>query len=370
MSGGLALRLSLPRADFTLDVDLMLPGGGITVLFGASGSGKTSLLRAVAGLERARGVVRIGSHTWQDDAAGVFLPTHRRPLGYVFQEASLFEHLDVKGNLHYGLRRSGAHRSVKTASPPGVGAGPGLDDIIGLLGIAHLMDRRPPTLSGGERQRVAIARALATGPELLLLDEPMASLDPARRGEILPWLERLRRAAGLPMLYVTHSVDELARLADQVVVLERGRVRAQGSAPQVMADVMGPLAVGEEAGALLEAVIEERHPDWHLSRARFEGGHLWLRDAGDELGRPVRLRVLARDVSLAVAEPRGVSVQNVVAGTVESIVEGGHPSQAMVAVRCGGSRLLSRITVRAVHELALQPGVPVWAMIKAVAVVA
>lgn len=371
MSGGLALRLSLPRADFTLDVDLRLPGGGITVLFGASGSGKTSLLRAVAGLERARGVVRIGAHTWQDDEAGVFLPTHRRPLGYVFQEASLFEHLDVKGNLHYGLRRSGAHRvGVKATSRPVVGAPLGLDDIVGLLGIAHLMDRRPPTLSGGERQRVAIARALATGPELLLLDEPLASLDPARRGEILPWLERLRRVAGLPMLYVTHSVDELARLADQVVVLERGRVRAQGSASQVMADVMGPLAVGEEAGALLEAVIEERHPDWHLSRARFEGGHLWLRDAGDELGRPVRLRILARDVSLAVAEPHGVSVQNVVAGTVESIVEGGHPSQVMVAVRCGGSRLLSRITARAAHELGLQPGVAVWAMIKAVAVVA
>lgn len=361
----LRIRLRMPRADFLLDVDLQLSGRGITVLFGPSGSGKTSLLRAVAGLDRPQAAqVRLGRDTWQDDELGTWVPTHLRPVGVVFQEASLFDHLDVRGNLRFGLARA-ARRGCAEAT-----LRQGLEQAIALLGIEHLLQRRTHSLSGGERQRVAIARALATGPRLLLLDEPLSALDLARRQEILPWLERLRDQAQVPMLYVTHSVEELARLADQVVVLHQGRVQAQGPVSRVMADVKGPLAQVEDAAALLEAVIEERSREWHLSRARFEGADLWLRDAEVPVGRTVRLRVLARDVSLAVVEPRGVSVQNIVRVEVESIAEGAHPSQVLVALRCGQVLLLSRITRRAAHELSLQPGSKVWAMIKAVAVVA
>lgn len=361
----LRIQLQMPRADFLLDVDLHLSGRGITVLFGPSGSGKTSLLRAVAGLDRPRAaLVRLGRDTWQDDEQGTWVPTHQRPLGVVFQEASLFDHLDVMGNLRFGLVRAARSGRGQAALRQG------LEQAVALLGIDHLLQRRTHTLSGGERQRVAIARALATGPRLLLLDEPLSALDAARRQDILPWLERLRDQAQVPMLYVTHSVEELARLADQVVVLHQGRVQAQGPVSRVMADVKGPLAQGEDASALLEAVIEERDPEWQLSRARFEGGGLWLRDAGVPIGGAVRLRVLARDVSLAVEEPRGVSVQNIVRVEVESINDGAHPSQVLVALRCGQLRLLSRITRRAAHELSLEPGLTVWAMIKAVAVVA
>ncbi len=210
------MRLRVPREGFLLDVDLPLPASGITVLFGASGSGKTTVLRCVAGLERAeQGRVQIGAELWQDETQRVFVPTWRRALGYVFQEASLFEHLTVQGNLQFGLKRTSAPAA-------------GLVAAIELLGIGHLLARWPAQLSGGERQRVAIARALATQPRLLLLDEPLAALDAARKQEILPWLERLRDELKMPMLYVTHSADELARLADHLVVLEQGRVKTQG----------------------------------------------------------------------------------------------------------------------------------------------
>ena len=232
--------LTLPRADFVLSVDLALPAQGITVLFGASGSGKTTLLRGVAGLERgpeSSGLVEIAGERWQDDSAQVFWPTWRRPLGYVFQEASLLEHLDVQGNLQYGLKR--------TRNPQ---AAPALAAAIELLGIGGLLQRRAAQLSGGERQRVAIARALATQPRLLLLDEPLAALDAERRQDILPWLERLRDELHIPMLYVTHAIDELARLADHLVVLERGQVQAAGHVTEVMARTDGPALGGEEAG--------------------------------------------------------------------------------------------------------------------------
>ncbi len=213
------LKLGLPRpGGFRLDVDLALPGQGITALFGASGSGKTTLLRCVAGLERAAGRVDVAGAQWQDDEGGVFVPTWQRRLGYVFQEASLFDHLDVARNLAYGQRR---------ARSEAVG-GLGLEAAVALLGIGPLLQRRPAQLSGGERQRVAIARALAADPQVLLLDEPLASLDAPRRQDVLPWLERLRDEWRIPMLYVTHAVDEVARLADTVVVLAEGRAIAPG----------------------------------------------------------------------------------------------------------------------------------------------
>lgn len=259
MNQGLHIKLALPRPEFELSVDLELPETGISVLFGPSGSGKTTLLRCVAGLETsAQGLVRLGTQVWQDDPAGIRLPVWRRDLGYVFQEASLFEHLDVRRNLEYGLRR---------AAPPG--GTTALDAAVDLLGIQPLLTRTVARLSGGERQRVAIARALATQPSLLLLDEPMAALDFARRQEILPWLERLRDELKIPMLYVTHSADEVARLADQLVVLDSGHVQAAGPVAEVLSSVESPVVVGEDVGTLVNARIVERDAAWHLVRAEF-----------------------------------------------------------------------------------------------------
>lgn len=351
------IRLQLAREGFALAVDLELPATGITVLFGPSGSGKTTVLRCVAGLERAgQGLVRIAADVWQDDAARVFLPTWQRPLGYVFQEASLFEHLTVGENIRYGLKRAGSHE-----------AGRALDSAIRLLGVERLQERMPAQLSGGERQRVAIARALATQPRLLLLDEPLAALDHARKQEILPWLERLRDELRTPMLYVTHSADELARLADHLVVLDRGSVKAQGPVADALAAIDDPLLVGDDIGALLTGQVAERDARWHLARVAFDGGSFWLRDSGLAIGHAVRLRVLARDVSIATEEPRGTSIQNHLPCTIESFAPDAHPSQVLLRVRVGPSTLLARITRRSFDSLALQPGKNVWLQVKSVA---
>jgi molybdate transport system ATP-binding protein len=355
----LEIRQHLARPEFELNIDIAVPARGITVLFGPSGCGKTSLLRCVAGLEHsARGVVRIAGEVWQDEDARVFLPAWARSLGYVFQEASLFEHLDVRGNLEYGLRRSGNRGGAN--SP---------DEIIDLLGIGGLLTRRAYQLSGGERQRVAIARALATRPRLLLLDEPLASLDHSRRYEIMPWLERMRDTLSTPMLYVTHATDEVARLADHVVVLEQGKVKAAGTLAEVFNAKNSPLLFGDETGAVLSAQIVERDERWHLCRAAFAGGSLWLRDVGLPTGNMVRLRVLARDVSLTTTKPQHTSIQNCLPCRVDSLAADTHPSQTLVRVACGESLLLARITQRAVAELGLQHGSQAWAQVKSVALI-
>ena len=352
------IRLKLNRADFVLDVDLELPGQGITVLFGVSGSGKTSLLRCVAGLERTPGaLVSIAGETWQDDAASVYLPTWQRPLGYVFQEASLFEHLTVRGNLEFGLKRAkGADASALSAA-------------IDLLGIAALLERKTSQLSGGERQRVAIARALATQPRLLLLDEPLAAIDHARRQDILPWLERLRDELKIPMLYVTHASEEVARLADTLVVLDAGQVKACGPVAEVLAGLNIPVVLGDDAGALLSASIEARDERWQLAQLKFDGGSLWVRDTGLPLGRQVRVRVLARDVSIALDKPSHTSIQNLLPCVVQAIGPDTHASQSLIQLLCGQSVLLARVTSRAVNELQLAPGMQVWAQVKSVALV-
>ena len=356
-AGSSRIRLQVVRDGFELAADLELPATGITVLFGASGSGKTTVLRCVAGLERARkGLVQIGPDVWQDDDTGVFLPTWRRPLGYVFQEASLFDHLTVQDNMQYGLKRTGSREARQV-----------LDSVIRLLGIESLLDRVPAQLSGGERQRVAIARALATQPRLLLLDEPLASLDHARKQEILPWLERLRDELSTPMLYVTHSADELARLADHLVVLDRGRVKAEGPVAAALSSIDNPLLVGDDVGALLSGRVAERDARWHLTRVTFDGGSLWLRDSGLPVGHAVRLRVLARDVSIATHEPHDTSIQNHLPCTIESSAPDVHPSQVLVRVRVGASTLLARITGRSLDALDLQPGKRAWLQVKSVA---
>jgi molybdate transport system ATP-binding protein len=360
MSGGDALQLllQLARGDFALEVDLTLPASGISVLFGPSGSGKTSVLRCVAGLERAAsGRVQVGQAVWQDARKGIFLPPWQRDVGYVFQEASLFAHLNVEQNLAFGLKRSD--------KPGGAQA---LEHAIELLGIGHLLRRETGQLSGGERQRVAIARALATQPALLLLDEPLAALDLVRRQEILPWLEKTRDELRMPMLYVTHSADELVRLADHVVVLEQGRVKAAGSTHDVLSEIENPAIVGDEAGVVLRGTIAQRDMPWQLAQVVFDGGAVWVRDTGLAQGREVRLRVLARDVSLASQEPRHSSIQNQIQGQIEAIVDDVHPSQALVRVRCGSAALVARVTRRALDSLGLTHGSAVWAQVKSVAV--
>jgi molybdate transport system ATP-binding protein len=354
-SGHIDARFHLERGGFSLDVELRLPGRGVSALFGSSGSGKTTLLRCIAGLERAPdGYLNVGGDIWQQGST--FVPTHRRPLGYVFQEASLFPHLSVRSNLEYGLKRvSSAIRKVS------------LDQAIELLGIDHLLERRPDSLSGGERQRVAIARALAVSPRILLMDEPLAALDLARKREILPYLERLHDELEIPVIYVSHSPDEVARLADHIVVMEAGRAVVSGPLIETLARLDLPLRLGEDAGVVLGGVVVERDETWQLARVDFCGGSLWVREHGVPLGRHVRVRILARDVSLALEHVEDTSIQNLLPGTVEAIGADDHPALALVRVRVGESVLLSRLTQRSAAALGLAPGRAVWAQVKSVA---
>ena len=358
--GGIQARFRLDWPGFVLDVDLDLPARGVTALFGHSGSGKTTLLRCIAGLERApQGRLTVNGAVWQDDEnnARHWLPTHQRPLGYVFQEASLFPHLTVLGNLRYGLKRiTGAHAAD-------------LDGAIELLGIRPLLERKPDRLSGGERQRVSMARALALRPRLLLMDEPLAALDHQRKQEILPYLERLHRALDIPVLLVSHAPDEVARLADHIVVLEAGRAVATGALTETLARLDLPIQLGEDVGVVLDAMVAERDVAWHLARVEFPGGSLWVRDGGQAIGDPVRVRILARDVSIALRPPEGTSIQNCLSATLEQMAGDHHPALALLRLRVGPSPVLARLTQRSATGLGLAPGMPVWVQIKAVALI-
>lgn len=351
-------QIRLPRRGFTLDVALNLPARGVTALFGPSGCGKTSVLRALAGLERAAGRVAFGDTVWQDDAQGLFVPTHQRAIGYVIQEAALFPHLDVQHNLAYGLKRiASSQRRIA------------LDQVVDLLGIGHLLQRRPDALSGGERQRVAIARALATSPALLLMDEPLAALDARRKAEVLPYLDRLHEELGIPIVYVSHAIDEVARLADHLVLMDAGRVLAEGLLPDMLARLDLPVAFGDDAGVVLDAEIGERDAQWQLARLDVDGEacRLWTRDTGQAIGRRVRLRVLARDVSLTRTPQTGTSIGNQLRGTIEAIADDEHPALALVRVRVGTAPVVARLTRRSAHALELAVGMPVWAQVKTVA---
>lgn len=349
-------RFRLDRGSFALDVDLTLPGQGVTALFGHSGSGKTTCLRAMAGLERAPGgYLAVGGEVWQDDARGVFLPTHRRPLGYVFQEANLFAHLSVRANLAFGQKRS-----------PGKAR---LDEIAGLLGIDGLLDRQPDSLSGGERQRVAIARALLTSPRLLLMDEPLAALDLKRKLEILPYLERLHDELSIPIIYVSHAPDEVARLADHLVLLHEGRMVASGPLGETLARADLPPVFADDAGVVIETVLACHEAD-ALSRLDFAGACLRVGQRAEPLGSRLRCRVHARDVSLALEPPRASSILNVFTATVAAIAPTDTPGHVLVRLDVGPTPLLARITRRSQRELDIQPGRQVWAQVKAVALLA
>lgn len=340
---------------FSLDVDLEVPGTGVTALFGHSGSGKTTLLRCIAGLQTASGELHVNGETWQNEKHCV--PTHQRPLAYVFQEASLFPHLSVRRNLEYGLKR--VPESDRRIS---------FDDAVKWLGLEKLIERPPHKLSGGERQRVAIARALLTSPRLLLMDEPLSALDQKRKSEILPYLEQLHDALSIPILYVTHSADEVARLADHLVVLEAGKALASGPLTETLARLDLPIRQDEDAGVVLEAKVAERDPRWHLARVEFPGGDLWVRDAGVETGHKLRVRVLARDVSIALEKQEQTSILNRLPATITDVADNGHPAVQLVRVEVGSTPLLSRLTARSAHNLALKPGKQVWVQIKSVAV--
>jgi molybdate transport system ATP-binding protein len=343
----LHVRLKLPRKGFALDVDQQLAAQGVTALFGASGSGKTTLLRCIAGLERAPGgFVSFDGEVWQDEARGLFTPPHRRACGYIFQESSLFPHLSVRGNLEYGEKRVPAAQRRHS-----------FQDTVDLLGIGPLLDRRTDNLSGGERQRIALARALLTSPRLLLMDEPIASLDANRKGEILYYIERLRDELRLPMVYVSHAVDEVIRLADHVVVLKQGNVSAAGS----VQDTLGR----DYGGAIIEATVAEQDVDWGLARLAFGGGELFVSDIDALPGERVRLRIASRDVSIALERPRNISVLNCLAGRIVEI--GSEPgSSTDVRIDVAGTVILARITRHSANRLGLVPGKQVWAMVKAV----
>ncbi len=354
---GINARFRLDYPGFALDVDLALPGRGVTALFGHSGSGKTTLLRAIAGLEHVPGgMLSVNGDVWQDDAA--FRPTHQRPLGYVFQEASLFPHLDVQANLQFGQKR--VPQALRRVS---------LDQAVAMLDIGHLLGRKPARLSGGERQRVGIARALATSPRLLLMDEPLAALDLARKQEILPYLERLHDELDIPVLYVSHAPDEVARLADHIVVMEGGKAVAAGPLTDTLARLDLPIKLGEDAGVVLDAVVAARDAEWHLAHMEFAGGRLWVRDHGLPVGHAARVRILARDVSLARAPMTGTSILNTLPAIVVDSVDDAHPALTLVKLRVGKSPLLARLTRRSAHALELAPGQLLYAQIKAVALI-
>lgn len=347
-------RFRIDRGSFLLDVDLTIPGAGVTALFGPSGCGKTTLLRAIAGLEQsAQGYLRVGDAVWQ--GPGIFVAPHRRQLGYVFQEPSLFPHLDVQRNLHYGLRRLKANKTKLS-----------LEQAIDLLGIAHLLQRKPHQLSGGEQQRVAIARALAVSPDMLLLDEPLAALDDQRKNEIMPYLESLHRALEIPVLYVSHSRQEVARLADYMVLLEAGRVQASGPVAALFSRL--DLALAHEWGtaAVIEGSVIDHDPKYGLTNIEFSGQRIAISGEQRPAGSLVRLQVLARDVSLTLAPQEGTSILNILPATVEQLSEQSD-AQVTVRLKIGSVPVLSRIARKSADELELKPGLPVFAQIKSVA---
>ncbi len=356
------VRLHLTYSGFELDVDLHLPGRGVTALYGHSGSGKTTCLRCIAGLERAEdGFIQINDEVWQDSRNGLFVPPHKRALGYVFQEASLFPHLSVRANLEFGLKRiPRQQRRVDMAQATE------------LLGIGHLLDRHPQHLSGGERQRIGIARALLTSPHLLLMDEPLAALDSKRKSEILPYLERLHDELDIPVLYVSHARDEVARLADHIVLLSEGKALASGPIGETLARLDLPMALGDDAGVVINGSVSAYDEHYQLLTLQLPDSALHMRVAHAPLavGKALRIKVQARDVSLSLQAEEHSSILNRLPVTVVQEMGADNNAHVLVRLDAGGTPLLARITRFSRDQLHLQPGLALWAQIKAVAVLA
>jgi molybdate transport system ATP-binding protein len=345
------------KFSFGLDIDIHIPGQGITAIFGESGSGKTSLLRCIAGLEKtASGSLHVNGECWQD--AAVFVPTYKRSLGYVFQEASLFEHLTAMGNLHYAIKRN------RQAANPEL-----LNQVISVMGIKGILLQFPQQLSGGEKQRVAIARALLSQPKLLLMDEPLASLDTARKHEILPYLERLRSSFNIPIVYVSHAIDEIVRLADHVVIMRQGKVITQGGITELFSRADLPLGVSNEVGAILECNIVEIDKQWHLMRVTFDGGELWLPNVENKQKSTQRIRILASDISLTLTPHADSSILNVLSGKIVEIINDKEPAMSLVRLKVGVNYLLARLTLKSLQKLDLTLGKSIWIQIKSAAIV-
>lgn len=342
---------------FELDVHFR-SGQGLTALFGHSGAGKTSAINAIAGLSRPqRARIVVDGAVLVDTERGVFVPKHRRRIGYVFQEARLFPHLSVRRNLLFG--RWFAPRSARRAR---------LDDVVELLGIGGLLARRPGLLSGGEKQRVAIGRALLADPRLLLMDEPLAALDTRRKEEILPYLERLRDEARVPIIYVSHSVAEVTRLANTIVLLADGKVQAAGPVAEVMGRAaLYPMVGRFEAGAILTMRVAAHDARYALSELAGPAGRLTVPRLDAAIGTQIRVRIRSRDVILATSPPAGISALNVLAGEVEALVPI-ERAALEVQLRLGAERLLARVTRRSGEALGLEPGRRVFAVIKTVAI--
>lgn len=336
----IALRHSLRRSDFRLDVDVQIPAVGITGLFGESGSGKTTLLRCIAGLEA-------GSSA---DAR----PVHQRSIGYVFQEPTLFPHLSVRGNIEYGMRRSPAPQVEQR-------------QVVELLGLGDLLERKPHGLSGGEAQRVAIASVLLRSPDLVLMDEPLASLDQRRKDELLPYLDRLHDELSVPMIYVSHSIDEVSRLCDHLLLIDNGRIVASGELHEMLSRVDLPMLAGPNAGSVIEAAPKRYDREYDLTEFHFSGGELWVPGHYASTEKRVRLRIAAQDVSLCLVEPDNTTILNVFAAEIDDIRPSG-TAAALLRLSVGGDHLLAQITRRSVARLSLKKGDRVFAQVKSVTV--
>ncbi|MDD3885000.1 MAG: molybdenum ABC transporter ATP-binding protein [Gallionella sp.] len=352
---GIYAHFVLRHSGFELDAGFDAPARGVTALFGPSGSGKTTVLRCLAGLERASGQLQVNGEIWQSDA--VFVPPHRRAVGYVFQEASLFPHLSVRENLLYGYRRiPAAERRVQ------------LDQVVEWLGLVALIERRDPnSLSGGERQRVAIARALLTSPRLLLMDEPLSALDGPSKQEILAYLETLHCELDIPVVYVTHAMEEVTRLADHLVYLQQGRVKVAGALLPMLSQPDSPLAKFEEAAVVIEVSVGALDEPYQLARLDFSGGALWVTAADLTVGRQLRARVQARDVSITLQPPQASSINNILPATIVALAEAGSARMNVQLLTGANVMLLARITRRSCDTLGLMPGMAVYAQIKTVA---
>jgi molybdate transport system ATP-binding protein len=356
------VRLNIAYSGFSLDVDLNLPGRGVTALYGHSGSGKTTCLRCIAGLERAdHGFIQINDEVWQDSDNGIFVPPHKRALGYVFQEASLFPHLSVLANLQFGLKRiAKSQRRVDMAQATE------------LLGIGHLLERHPQHLSGGERQRVGIARALLTSPKLLLMDEPLAALDSQRKNEILPYLQRLHDELDIPVLYVSHAQDEVARLADHLVLLSDGKALASGPIGETLARLDLPMAMGDDAGVIIEGQVSAYDAQYQLLSLQLPATEMSIRvtHAPMKIGQTLRCKVHARDISLTLQNSEFSSILNRLPVTVVSEQSADNAAHVLIRLDAGGTPLVARITRYSRDQLGVHPGQLLWAQIKAVAVLA
>jgi molybdate transport system ATP-binding protein len=354
MSLAVRFRHSFPALD--LDIQFEAPTPGVIVLFGPSGCGKSLTVAAVVGLFRpAECRIAIEDTVLVDTEARVDITVEYRRIGTVFQDSRLFPHMTVLSNLRYGMRRAPAGRI-------------GLDDVVDLLGIRPLLDRRPARLSGGERQRVAIGRALLSQPRMLVMDEPLASLDAARKAEILPFLGRLKSALALPMLYVTHSYEEMASLGDTLVLMRRGQVRASGPLDELTSRGDLPIATRDDAGVVLTARIADHDRKSHLTKLDCNGNELLVPLLNPSPGSELRVRIPARDVILAAGVPGETSVHNMLAGHVRTITHDPVHHEALVEMERPGLRLLARVTLDAVARLDMHVGKPVIALVKSVSI--